>query len=89
MWPTMQPFWSLCPGVFLAMAFAGPLQKMRGTKRKVVCVLCQVDVSSEEDVWDKERETFRVYEARVNTPLPGEPIRSWPLSDFQRSSQDH
>ena len=70
------------------MAIVGPLQKMRGTKRKVVCVLCQVDDSSEEDVWDKEKETFGVYEARVNTPLPGEPKQSWPLSDFQRSSQE-
>ena len=53
-------------------------------------VLCQVDDSSEEDDWDMEKETFEVYEARVNSPLPGEPIQSWPLSDFLNiSSQDH
>ena len=63
----MQPFWPLCPAVLLAMACVGPLQKMCGTKRKAVCVLRQVDDSSEEDVWDKEKETFRVYEARVIT----------------------
>ena len=80
-------FWSLCLVMLLAMAFVGPLEKMRGTKRKVVCVLRQADDSSEEDVWDKEKETFRVYEARVDTTLPGEPKQSWPRSDFQRSSQ--
>ena len=85
----MQHVCLLCPGVLLAMAFVGPLQNMRGTKRKAACVLCQVDDSSGEDVWDNEKETFRVYEARVNTPLPGEPKQSWPLSDFHKSSQDH
>ena len=68
----------------------GLLQKMRRTKKKVACVPCKVDDSSEEkDVWDKKKESFMDYEARVNAPLPGEPIQSWPLSDFQRSSQDH
>ena len=76
---------SLCPEVFLAMAFVGPLQKMRGTKRKVVCVLCKVDDSSEEDVWDKEKETCIVYETRVNARIDA----TWPLGDFQRSSQYH
>ena len=61
----------------------GPLQKMCGTKRKVVCVLCNVgDSSEEEDVWDKEKETFMVYEARVNARIDA----TWPLGDFQRSS---
>jgi hypothetical protein len=53
-------------------------------------VLCQVDDSSEEDEWDKEKETFEVYEARVSSPLLAEPIQSWPRSDFLKlSSQDH
>ena len=32
--------------------------------------------------------TFQVYEARVNTPLPGEPKPRWPLSGFTPARQE-
>ena len=43
-------FWSLCPVVLLAMAFVGPLQKRYDVRPvAVLCALCQVEDSSEED----------------------------------------
>ena len=38
--------------------------------------------------WDKKKETFQVYDARVDTPLPGEPKPRWPLSDFTPARQE-
>ena len=38
--------------------------------------------------WDKKKETFQFYEARVNTPLPGEPKPRWPLSGFTPARQE-
>ena len=33
-------------------------------------------------------ETFLQWEARVNTPLPGEERQSWPLAEFKQTASE-